>query len=233
MNVADRITTARIVLAPVFFALYNVYRLFPRLPAAGYGPVPFLWIVFIVAELTDMLDGMAARRRGEVSDFGKLYDPFADTLTQITLFFCFVWDGVLPALPFLLVLYREFGILFIRNLMLKRGVSQGARLGGKIKTVAYIAAAVLALCVSSLRRLGPLLAKTPFGVNHYDRFHTLLFRTAGAFFWLAVLLALISFADYIRVYRAAFRRTAPAENSFKAVTNLQFCDSNHLKMHVS
>ena len=198
MRMADRITTVRIVLAPVFFAVYHLEGLAPGSAALAFSQTAALWIILAAAELTDMFDGMAARRRGEVSDFGKFYDPFADTLTQVTLFFCFVREGILPALPFLLILYREFGILFVRNLMLKRGVSQGARMGGKIKTVAYIAAAALALAVFSLRRLGP------FAPPLADQaLHTTLSRIAQGFFYLSVLLALLSFADYIRVYRRA------------------------------
>jgi CDP-diacylglycerol--glycerol-3-phosphate 3-phosphatidyltransferase len=137
-----------------------------------------------------MVDGILARKRNEVSDFGKLFDPFADTLVQLTYFFCFVLDRILPAPLFLVVLYREYSILFVRNLMLKKGVAMGARMGGKIKTVAYIGAASLALLASSSRRLG--LAPV---------FHTVFSRAALALFMLSVILAVVSFADYLKVYR--------------------------------
>ncbi|GHV84543.1 CDP-diacylglycerol--glycerol-3-phosphate 3-phosphatidyltransferase [Spirochaetia bacterium] len=203
MKAADKVTSIRIVLAPIFFALYAFTRpVYDTVTNSGHWwSVPVLWIILIVAELTDMLDGKIARKRGEVSDFGKFYDPFADTLTQITFFFCFVWDGILPLVPFLLVLYREFGILFIRNLMLKKGISMGARLGGKIKTVAYIIAAILALGVSSLERLFPLWLKAGFDAELHNRLRSGLSLAAGAVFCAAVLVALLSFADYIRVYR--------------------------------
>jgi len=202
MTLADKVTSVRILLAPVFFVIYNFYTLFfPALPRpAGlcqFWQIPVLWVVFITAELTDLLDGAIARKRGQVSNFGKLYDPFADTLMQITLFFCFVLDRILPVIPLLLVLYREFGILFVRNLMQKRGISMGARMGGKIKTVAYITAAALALAVFNLRFLAPLF--TDLGL--YQQIFSLVSRTAVVVFWLAVLLSLLSFADYVRVYR--------------------------------
>jgi CDP-diacylglycerol--glycerol-3-phosphate 3-phosphatidyltransferase len=207
MRAADRITTVRIILAPVFFVIYNLtpanLNPAPLSAALAWTQTAALWIILIAAELTDMLDGMAARRRGEVSDFGKFYDPFADTLTQVTLFFCFVRDGILPSPPFLLILYREFGILFIRNLMLKRGISQGARMGGKIKTVAYIAAAIAALAVWTLRRLAPFAAPASVPEGFFQGLSRGLPRIAGGIFYLSVLLALISFADYIRVYRRA------------------------------
>ena len=158
MTLADKVTSARLILAPVFFVVYLLPRFFPSIFAVLPPPdgenvlfigalwtVPVLWILFIVSEITDMLDGMIARKQGEVSDFGKLFDPFADTLTQLTYFFCFVIDGILPSFLFLAVLYREFSILFIRNLMLKKGIALGARMGGKIKTVTYVLSGALAL----------------------------------------------------------------------------------------
>ncbi|MDR2661995.1 MAG: CDP-diacylglycerol--glycerol-3-phosphate 3-phosphatidyltransferase [Treponema sp.] len=201
MTLADKVTTLRIILAPVFFLLYNLHKLVPPLfssPSAVLWLVPVLWIIFIGAELTDMLDGMIARRRGEVSDFGKLYDPFADTIIQISMFFCFVWDGLLPVIPFLLILYREFAILFVRNLMLRRGIALGARMGGKIKTVTYIAAGTLALAASSLQRLSGI---GDSWVRWYNRFYLLCARAAALIFIIAVVLALVSFGDYVKVYR--------------------------------
>ena len=193
MKTADKITTIRIILAPVFFAVLNLKFL-------NYWQIPVLWIIFIVAELTDMFDGMAARKKGEVSDFGKLYDPFADTLFQITIFFSFVMHNILPVIPFLLILYREFAILFIRNIMLRKGISMGARIGGKIKTVVYIIAAVLALIVYSLQRLAPCFADA--GLSEvYNLIYPIMSRSAVYIFILAVILSLLSFADYVKVYR--------------------------------
>jgi CDP-diacylglycerol--glycerol-3-phosphate 3-phosphatidyltransferase len=154
--------------------------------------VALLWIVFVVAEITDWLDGLAARRLNQSSDFGRLFDPFADTLVQVAFFLCFVLDGILPAALFLVVLYREFGILFVRNLMLKKGIAMGARIGGKIKTVAYIATCATALVYSSLVRLDVFVFLHPF------------FRIASVVvFAVSVVLSVVSFFDYISVYRAS------------------------------
>ncbi|MDR1506269.1 MAG: CDP-diacylglycerol--glycerol-3-phosphate 3-phosphatidyltransferase, partial [Treponema sp.] len=197
MKVADKLSALRIILAPVFFIVYFI----PKWNLAGIGPrfagfsvwsIPVLWLLFVVSELTDMLDGMVARRRKEVSDFGKLLDPFADTLVQITYFLCFVLDGILPAVLYVLVLYREFCMLFLRNLMLRKGIAQGARMGGKIKTVAYITACALALLAVSIRRLYP-----------DSRFVPAVTIAAAAVFAVSVALAVFSFADYVKVYRSS------------------------------
>jgi CDP-diacylglycerol--glycerol-3-phosphate 3-phosphatidyltransferase len=203
MSLADRVTSARLVLAPVFFIIYLMPRfLSPVFSAILHSAeanslligaswtVPVLWFLFLGSEFTDLLDGLIARRRGEVSDFGKLYDPFADTLTQITYFFCFVIDGILPPLLFLAVLYREFSILFIRNLMLKKGIAMGARMGGKLKTVTYVLAGGLALLASSTVRLG-------IG----GQFYRGLVLAAVTVFLVSVIIAVISFFDYYSVYQ--------------------------------
>ena len=188
MTLADKFTSSRLVIAPAFFVVYLLPRVFPRIFSAPWT-VPVLWTLFVLSEITDMLDGIIARKMGEVSDFGKLYDPFADTLTQITYFFCFVIDGILPPILFLVVLYREFSILFIRNLMLRKNITQGARMSGKIKTVTYIFAAGLALLASTATRLD-------FGGGLYRGFTI----AAEAVFFVSVLLAAISFFDYFLVY---------------------------------
>jgi CDP-diacylglycerol--glycerol-3-phosphate 3-phosphatidyltransferase len=196
MNLADKITSLRIVLAPFFFGIYLLPSFFPaRFAGGAQWIVPVLWFLFIVSEITDLIDGKVARKRNEVSDFGKFYDPFADTLVQLTYFLCFVMDGILPAVLYLVVLYREFSILFIRNLMLKKGVAMGARKGGKIKTAAYVSAGALALASSSAVRLG-LDPRAGYWLG----------RAAVAVFAFSVFAAILSLGDYISVYR----KTPPA-----------------------
>jgi CDP-diacylglycerol--glycerol-3-phosphate 3-phosphatidyltransferase len=189
MNFANRLTLLRVILAPLFFV---VYFLSMRFTDNAVWTVSLLWVIFFISEITDMLDGMAARRLKQTSDFGKLFDPFADTLMQITCFLCFVIDGIIPAALFLVVLYREFGILFIRNLMLKKGIALGARISGKIKTVAYIAAGTAALLCASVHRLGIFKSLQPA-----------LEKVALAVFCISVLFSVLSFLDYVFVYRKA------------------------------
>jgi len=183
MSLANKLTFFRIILAPVFFIIY-------LFAGEAKWTVPVLWIIFIVSEITDYFDGLAARKLNDISDFGKLFDPFADTLMQITCFLCFVIDGIFPAILFLLVIYREFGILFIRNLMLKKGVTLAARLGGKIKTVSYIVAGGAALLAVSLQRLAVFESLLPY------------FRTGALIiFLISVIIAVFSFFDYLLIYR--------------------------------
>jgi len=191
MFLADKITFSRILMAPVFFVIYMLPNFFPSLFPNGTGwTVPVLWVVFVGSELTDMFDGMVARKRNQTSDFGKLFDPFADTLMQITCFLCFVLDGIFPAFLYLLVLYREFNILLIRNMMMRKGIAMGARLGGKIKTVTYILAGGAALVAISIQRLEIFEFLFPW------------FKIGAlVIFIISIIFSWISFFDYVRVYR--------------------------------
>jgi len=155
--------------------------------------IPALWIIFIVSEITDYFDGLAARKLNQESDFGKFFDPFADTLVQITCFLCFIIDGIFPvwaSILFLLVIYREFGILFVRNLMLRKGITLGASIYGKIKTVAYIIAVGAALLIATLERLVVCESFLPY------------FKTGALIiFIISVTFAVISFFDYLVKYK--------------------------------
>jgi CDP-diacylglycerol---glycerol-3-phosphate 3-phosphatidyltransferase len=189
MNLANRLSLFRIILAPLFFAAYLLSTQFIDNAVLA---VALIWSIFFISEITDMLDGMVARRLKQTTDFGKLIDPFADTLMQITCFLCFVIDGIIPAMLFLVILYREFGILFIRNLMLKKGIAMGARTSGKIKTVTYITAASLTLLYIGLYRLGIFGFLQPA-----------LRIVAIVVFYLSVIFSVLSFFDYVLVYRRA------------------------------
>jgi CDP-diacylglycerol--glycerol-3-phosphate 3-phosphatidyltransferase len=195
MTLADKITSLRLFLAPVFFVVYLLPVFPPFLPFAGdflVWTVPVLWALFIASEITDLIDGKVARQRNEVSDFGKLFDPFADVLVRITYFLCFVVTGVLPVVLLLVVLYREFGILFLRILMMKKGIAMGARMGGKLKAVAYMLAGAVALLAVSFQRFG------------FDgKIYIWLRSAAVVVFILSVLVSVVSFADYLSVYRKA------------------------------
>ena len=188
MTLADKVTTTRIILAPVFFILYlHPGMEGPIFTSAGY--LVALWILFIVIELTDWLDGKIARSRNEVTSFGKLWDPFADTLVRITYFLCFITTGILPVIPFLLILFREFGILFIRILMMQKGVAMGARAGGKLKAVTYMLTGLSCLLSVTFDKLGN------------QELAGIFTQTALLIFIAAMLIALISFADYFLFYR--------------------------------
>lgn len=108
-----------------------------------------LGLLFLVMEVSDGLDGYVARRTGTVSDFGKLFDPFADSLARLTYFLGFVFTGIMPGWIFILILYRDLGVAFVRTLAMKKGVAMAAQLSGKIKAWIYAIAGIAGILSAS------------------------------------------------------------------------------------
>ena len=148
-------------------------------------------------EFTDYLDGYYARKLKQVSDFGKLFDPFADVMANITVLFCFVLAGYLPAILFLIILYREMGILFIRMLARGKGITIGARKGGKTKTVLYIVAAGFSLAIESVVRLH-------FSLGGYVSVARMI--NLGLYS-VAVIVSVLSFVDYLRHFSKLLKQS--------------------------
>jgi CDP-diacylglycerol--glycerol-3-phosphate 3-phosphatidyltransferase len=187
MTIADWITASRVILAPVFFIFYMWG------PAFGIAPMPLvilLWALFIIMELSDMFDGMAARASNAVSDFGKLFDPFADAFSRITYFFCFAFSGIMPLWMFLVIIYRDLIQLFIRQLAAVKGYSMAARLGGKLKAVFYVIAAGFSLILYSMRSLEISWA--------YDN---LLQSLTLCIYFAAIIVTIGSVVDYFLQYK--------------------------------
>jgi CDP-diacylglycerol--glycerol-3-phosphate 3-phosphatidyltransferase len=190
MTLADKLTASRLALAPLFFAAYEWGACF-----GAVFQVVALWALFLAIEFSDLLDGLAARRTGTVSDFGKLFDPYADVFARITYFVCFALGGIMPAWVLIIILYRELSINFVRMLLAQRGIAMGARPGGKLKSATYMAAGAASLLLASAAKLDLFPGiRAPFAVAIY------------ALYILAALLALASFADYLVQYR---RLSAP------------------------
>jgi CDP-diacylglycerol--glycerol-3-phosphate 3-phosphatidyltransferase len=185
MRLADKFTWLRGFLAPVFFLIYFIPVWTGYLAAASvFVMIPLL----AFAEFTDYLDGYFARKRGEVSDFGKLFDPFCDVILNITVLFCLTLSGYIPAFALLLIVYREFVINFVRMTAAQKGVAIGARKGGKTKTVTYIVTCFYTLLLECCGRLG-------FDLPPFTN------KIAAALAVICVALAYISLADYLICFK--------------------------------
>lgn len=192
MNLANFFTASRIFLAPFFLVLYFLPEW------TGFDSRLSMIIIiplFTFMEFTDFLDGYFARKTKTVSDFGKLFDPFADVLANLTVLLCFVIAGYLPILLFIVILYREMSIMFVRMLASRNGVAIGARKGGKIKTVMYIVAAGFSLAVEASIRFAVML---PVSIE------VLKWISIGLY-CVAVILAILSFIDYLVHFSASLR----------------------------
>jgi len=137
MTTASKITLIRVALIPVYMVLMYL---------SGGQPGLWMWsglVVFIVASLTDYVDGHIARSRGQVTDFGKFLDPLADKLLVVAAMVMFCEWGQMPAWALMLVLTREFAVTGLRLVAVGKGTVIAAGWSGKVKT----ASTMIGLCV--------------------------------------------------------------------------------------
>jgi CDP-diacylglycerol---glycerol-3-phosphate 3-phosphatidyltransferase len=174
--------------------LYFLPLWFPQSPVLAEFSVRLMIPLLLLAEFTDYLDGKFARDNNQVSNFGKIFDPFADVFLNLTVFFCLLISGYMPPVVFLLILYREISITFIRLVAMQKSVAIGARKGGKIKTVLYIVSGFFALFVESALRLG---------LFSDDYFIFKNFKTISlALFIICLIVSYVSFVDYFINFRS-------------------------------
>lgn len=131
MNLPNKITLVRIFLIPVFMLIAWL-----KLPYGDW----LATIVFIIAALTDTLDGYLARRRQEVTRFGKLFDPLADKLLVSAALLVLVESGRLVAWVALIIIGRELAVTGLRAIAAADGIIISASPLGKLKTIFQIIA---------------------------------------------------------------------------------------------
>ena len=168
MNLPNKLTVLRVILIP-FFVL--------ALLAAG-GRIQMLRYlaaaIFIVASLTDMLDGKIARKYNLVTNFGKFMDPLADKLLVCSALICLVELRQLPAWMVIIIVSREFIISGFRLVAAEQGIVIAASYWGKFKTTFQMIAVILMIVNLSV----------------------LCWLTAACT-WIALILTVISLVDYI------------------------------------
>lgn len=186
MNLANRITLIRIVLSPVFFIVFSVIM------ASGgehLWLLALLWVIFLVMELSDLFDGMVARKLNQASALGKLLDPFADSFSRITYFICFVMAGIMPFWIFIILIYRDLIIAFLRLYLSINNIVLGAKWSGKVKAWIYAFGGIFGLLNFSIKFFKEILTDS----SGYDMF---AFATMVVF-GLCAGIALISLIDYL------------------------------------
>lgn len=135
MTSANKLTLLRMALIPVLLVLFYT----------GY-PIAAL-IVFMIACLTDMLDGYIARHYNQITNFGKFMDPLADKVLVVAAMCWFVEIGRMPGWALAVVLLREFAVSGMRLVAVEQGRVIAAGRSGKVKTAATMACLILMLAV--------------------------------------------------------------------------------------
>ena len=141
-NIPNVLTMMRLVLIPVFvIVFFNTPQDRDKIAAL---------IVFAVASITDMFDGMLARRLNQITDFGKLFDPLADKVMVVTAIVCQAVIGVFPWIAVIVVGAKELAMLFGGMFMLGKGVVVYSNYWGKTAQVFFIAALLFSFFHPSL-----------------------------------------------------------------------------------
>lgn len=137
MNIANKLTVFRMILIP-FFVIFFLTDFTPHNKLIAL-------IIFVVATITDKLDGTIAKKYNMVTNFGKFMDPMADKLLVGSALVCLCAKGELPAWVVLIIIAREFAISGIRQIAADNGVAIAASVWGKAKTVAQMVMIIVLL----------------------------------------------------------------------------------------
>ena len=136
MTTASKITLSRVLMIPAY--MVTMYL--------SHGQALWMYLslgIFIIASLTDFVDGYIARHYNQVTDFGKFLDPLADKLLTIAAMCIYCEWGVFPAWALMIVLTREFAVTGLRLIAVQKGTVIAAGWSGKVKT----ASTMVGLCV--------------------------------------------------------------------------------------
>lgn len=193
MNTANKLTIFRIVLIPlivlVYIFPYNQFGI-----TIGYFTIDSvilsyknvaILVLFLIASFTDFLDGYLARSRDMITTFGKFLDPIADKLLVNTLFILFAYEGLVPVVAVLIMIWRDTIVDAIRMLLAQQGMVMAAGYLGKAKTVLQMVAIILVL-----------LNNLPFELQGIP--------VASIVVWFATLMSLLSGISYVLQSRTYF-----------------------------
>ena len=172
MNTANKLTLLRVVLVPVFMAFLLMNGTAWQLAALA---------VFVIASLTDMLDGQIARRCNQITTFGKFADPLADKMLTTAAFLVFMQKEIINSWAVMIILAREFMVAGVRLAAVSEGKVIAASFWGKFKTVSQMAAIIIAILVLNI----PAVPQSAAVI------------VTNIFVWISVVLTVISGADYL------------------------------------
>ena len=180
MNLPNKLTILRVFLIPVFIIVM-------KLPIS-YGNIIAL-IVFVVASLTDMLDGKIARKYNLVTNFGKFMDPLADKLLVCSAMICLIDTNQIPSWVVIVIIAREFIISGFRLIAVDNGIVIAASMWGKVKTVCQMGMIIFMLLIS------PEIQ--PFGYWVFCQI----------FMYLAMVMTVVSLIDYMVKNKSVLKDT--------------------------
>lgn len=195
MNLPNKLTVMRMVLIP-FMMFFYLATFIPH----GIGKIVAL-VIFVVAALTDLLDGKIARKYNLVTNLGKFLDPIADKILTAAALFMLMADGTIPApygvIVVTIIIAREFMVSALRLIAASQGTVLAADIWGKAKTMVQMIALPILLLVPFLIELGGVAGWLILTVKIVG------WTALGA----ATLLTIISGANYLIKNRQCFKES--------------------------
>lgn len=186
MNLANKLTMLRIFLVPLFLIFIAVQDI-------PYGTF-IATFIFIIASLTDQLDGYIARSRNQVTNFGKFMDPLADKLLVTAALISLVELQVVPAWATVIIISREFAVSGLRTIAASEGKVIAASMWGKVKTVTQIAAIISLLLQVNVGTSRYLISL----VNSSEIIKKLIMHGPRMLLLIAVIMTIVSGYDYFK-----------------------------------
>ncbi|WP_446899528.1 CDP-diacylglycerol--glycerol-3-phosphate 3-phosphatidyltransferase [Clostridium sp. LBM24168] len=183
MNLANKLTIIRMILVPVFL-------IFMAVKDVPYFKIIAI-IVFIIASITDKLDGYIARSRNQITRFGKFMDPLADKLLVTAALVCLVEYHIIPSWVAMIIIAREFAVTGLRTVAAAEGIVIAASPWGKAKTVTQIIAIILALVNLNYNHVSMSIFRG--FINHPHKMLNLITYIAMG---LAIIITIASGIDY-------------------------------------
>lgn len=145
MKLPNILTVSRIFLSPLFIISFMFDTL---------ASFIVCFVLALIIELSDFFDGMLARRYQQISDFGKLMDPFADSISRFSIFLAFLSGGLAPLWMIAIFFYRDALVSIIRVFSIREGIVVSARRSGKIKAWGQAVSIWLVLILMIVHKAG-------------------------------------------------------------------------------
>lgn len=172
MNLANKLTLLRVALVPVFMVFLLIDSTASQITA---------FMVFVIASLTDMLDGQIARKYNQITTFGKFADPLADKMLTTAAFLIFMQKGIIDSWAVMIILVREFAVSGVRLAAAGDGNVIAASFFGKFKTVAQMVAIIATIFITNISAIPQSTGYT----------------ISAALIWVSVVFTVLSGADYL------------------------------------
>lgn len=183
MNLPNKLTMLRVIMVPFFVVFLLMTPEHPEFKWVAFG-------LFVVASLTDLVDGYIARKYNLITNFGKFMDPLADKLLVSAALVCLTALGFIPAWMTIVIISREFIISGFRLIAAERGTVIAAGWLGKWKTT--VTMVMLAMMLLAVNTMGfPVNPAETMGV------YGIYVRITDILLWISVLLTVASLVDYL------------------------------------